>query len=293
MTIQTSIDRMRERITDEIFLALGLGKDTPLRRGLGWLFYPPTQRFARIFARADQAVAQAGMPAGCRSVVTDLNVNYQASGVEHLERQGPLLIVANHPGAYDSVMLGSCIPRRDLKIIVYETGFYHALPNIDPWFIYATSEPAGRMLALRQAIQHLRDGGSLLQFGSGTIEPDPALFGPGAAEALALWSNSIEIMLRKVPETLVVIAMTSGVLLRKFAFHPLTRLRQHPIDRRRLAEFMQIIVQLLFPRTVQVKARLSLAEPVTTADLAAESPDGRLMAPILARARRLLYDHLG
>jgi hypothetical protein len=202
-----------------------------------------------------------------------------------------LLIISNHPAAYDSVALGSCVQRRDLRIIVYETGFYHALPHIDPWFIYATSEPSGRMLALRTAIQHLQAGGCVLQFGSGTIEPDPSLV-KGAFQTLRSWSRSIEIMLRKAPETMVVIAMTSGVLLRRFAYHPLTYLRKGAVNRRRLAEFIQIITQLLSPRAVQAKTRLSFAPPLSTSQLTAESQDGSLMQPILRRAYGLFEEHI-
>ena len=285
------VNLMRERITDEIFLALGQKKDGWMRRWLGWLFRQPTQNFARIFARADQAVAQGGMSAGCRSVMADLDVSLQVSGQEHIPTHGPVLIVANHPGAYDSVAIGSCVRRQDLRIIVYETGFYHALPNIDPWFIYATNEPAGRMLALRTAIQHLQTGGCVLQFGSGTIEPDPSLVSD-AQRALDSWSRSVEIMLRKAPDTLLVLAIASGVLLKRFARHPLTYLRRGAVNRRRLAEFTQVITQLLSPRKVQARARVSFAAPVSTAVLASESRDGRWMGPILERARMLLAAHM-
>ena len=56
MATQRQIDQMRERITDEIFLALGLRKDGIPRRLFGRLFYLPTSRFVHMFAEADAAV---------------------------------------------------------------------------------------------------------------------------------------------------------------------------------------------------------------------------------------------
>jgi len=291
MTSRQQITRMRERITDEIFFALGLRKIGILRRLFGWIFYLPTSRFARIFATADEEVNRFGLSAGCRSVIKDLAVRLQVRGVEHIPVEGPLLVISNHPGAYDSAAIGSCVRRSDLKIIVYETGFYRVLPHIKQWLIYATEDPSGRMLALRNAIRHLEKGGSILQFGSGTIDPDPDIL-PGAEAALDTWSPSIEIMLRKVPETQVVLDIASGVLLRQFAYHPFTRIHHHPINQRRLAEFMQVIQQLVLPRTVKANARLSFATAASTTELAAESNSNRLFPAILERAHRLLAEHL-
>lgn len=284
------VDRMRERITDEIFMALGARRDGMARRLLGRLFYLPTQRFAEIFSAADEAAEREGLSSACRVVVEKLQVRVQAHGLENLPAEGPLLVVSNHPGAYDSVAIGSRIARRDLRILVYETSFYQALPTIGGKLIQAPDDPPGRMLALRTAVQHLQSGGSLLQFGSGLIEPDPASL-PGAEEALELWSPSVEIMLRKAPQTNVVLAMASGVLLPRYARHPLTRLRREPMAQRRLAEFMQIIRQLTAPSAVPAAACLSFAPPVTAAELADESGGARLFPALIARARCLLNEH--
>jgi hypothetical protein len=285
-----SIDRMRERITDEIFLALGLKRDGFLRRRFGRLFYRPTRRFSEMFARADEAAGLGGLPAGGRSILADLSIQVQARGGEHIPEDGPLVVVSNHPGAYDSVALAACIPRPDLKIIAYETQFYHALPQIRRRMILAPGDPPGRMLALRQAIQYLQEGGAILQFGSGRIEPDPAV-ASGAEEWFENWSPSLEVMLRKTPETRLVLAIASGVLLRRFANHPFTRLRPGAINRRRLAEFTQVIYHLMRPAALRIDVRLSFSPPVYLADLEREAEGRRLMPAILGRARRLLAEH--
>jgi len=201
------------------------------------------------------------------------------------------MILSNHPGAYDSVAIGSLVPRKDFSIIVGEIPLYYALEKASPHLIYAppARDTAGRMVTLRKAVEHLKEGGSLLQFGGGTIEPDPAVQ-PGAAEWFSRWSGSVEIMLRKAPETQVVFTIASGVLLKRFFNHPLARLRSHPVARRRLAEFMQVLQQFTFPKTVQAVPRLHFSEPLPAAQLLAEAGKGRLMPVVIERIRAQLKE---
>ena len=282
---------IQHTITDEIFFALGLGRKGLLRRSLGWLFYLPTWRFARIMAEVDAEVGRAGAGAGCHKALEALGVQAEVRGHENIPASGPAIILANHPGAYDSMALGACVPRLDFKAIVGETRFYHALLNIHPNLIYVSDDPAKSMVALRQAVEHLNRGGILLQFGSGLIEPDPAIR-PVGDKVFEKWSPSLEIMLRKVPETKVVPAIASGVLLERFASHPLTHLRQGEMDKRRLAEFIQVIQQLLFPVSVNARPQISFGSPMTLTELVAESADRRLMGAVIARVKAQLADHM-
>jgi len=215
MTAAEQVRILRERITDEIFLALGMSKTGVFRRSLGWLFRLPTQRFASIFSSADQAAGETGLYGAGQELLRNLSVSCLARGLETLPQEGPLIVASNHPGAYDSAALAASIPRLDVKIIVYEIPFYHALENIQQRMIFVSPNPDLRMSALRSAIDHLRSGGALIQFGTGRIDPDPAVQG-GSAENLQNWSPSLEIMLRKAPETQLSLAMVSGVLMKRF-----------------------------------------------------------------------------
>jgi hypothetical protein len=293
MATRQQIERMRERITDEIFSAFGFAKQGAIRRWFGWLFNLPASRFARLFADADEEVGVHGLGHGCRTALERISVRLHVRGSELIPREGPLLVVSNHPGAYDSLALASSVPRRDLRIFVHEVPFYRAIPHTSRYFIYTPggNDPTGRMIALRNSIENLRSGASLLLFGSGRIEPDPAIM-PGAESALERWSRSIEVLLRKVPETRLVLAITSGVLLRRFALHPFTRIHRDPIKQRRLAEFMQVIQQMVFPGTIRVETQVSFAPPVTVAELAKESAGMGLMRAIFLRARSLLKEHI-
>jgi len=280
---------LRERITDEIFGAFGMKKNGTMRKLFGWLFRLPTSRFARMFAAADDATAVGGLGAGCKVIVDFLTVQVKAKGVDNLDVDGPLMILSNHPGAYDSVAIGSQVARKDFRIVAGEIPLYFALEHVSPLLIYApvASDTAGRMVTLRNAIEHLRKGGSLLHFGAGTIEPDPAVQ-PGAVDWLSRWSPSVEIMLRKADKTRVVLVVASGVLLKRFFQSPLTRLRKQPVAKRRVAEFVQIISQLAFPGSVKAEMSLTFAPPVSVDELTREANGGRLMPALIQRERNLL-----
>lgn len=285
-----SVPDIRSAITDEIFFTLGLPRRGILRRGFGWLFALPTGIFARIMAEVDRAVAEGGPPRGCQAMLDQLGVEVDVRGRSNIPKEGPAIILANHPGAYDSMAIGSLIPRRDLKAIVAKTRLYQVLPNIHPKLLYVSKERSESMLALRGAVDHLKHGGILLQFGSGLIEPDPANQ-PVGDEVFAKWSPSLEILFRKAPETFVVPTIVSDVLLQRFLKHPLTRLRRDAMDQRRLAEFRQVIRQLLFPKSVDARPQVSFGRPFRLADL--DLPAARrLMPAVIERMKQQLVEHL-
>jgi 1-acyl-sn-glycerol-3-phosphate acyltransferase len=281
---------LQQLILDEFPKTFGTARNGMFRRLCGSVFALPTGRFGRLFAAADREVGRAGLGSGCGHLLSSAGVGAAARGTEYLPAEGPLLVVANHPGAYDSLALASCIRRRDLKIVLREIPFFHALPNASECFLYATFDPISSMVALRATIRHLQGGGSALLFGTGTIEPDPAL-GPGAITALDRWSRSVEIIMRRVPGVRLVLAAVSGVLIRAFVNHPLRLVRQQPIDRRRVTEYLQVITQMMFPRWFSVTVKMSFAPPVTVEDLSRESEGGHLMPAILEREKRLLEEH--
>jgi hypothetical protein len=139
-------------------------------------------------------------------------------------------------------------------------------PHIDPYLIHIPYDPLKRM----RAVRHLQAGGSPLTFSTGKIEPDPAL-GNGDDIGIADWLPTVEILLRKAPEARLVLAIISGILLPRFAFHPLTKIRKDPVDQRRLAAYLQIIWHLLFPRAVVAQPRISFSAPLMLPALTAEA----------------------
>lgn len=281
------IEEFKKRIIDEIVRALGLPPAGVARRLLGPLFGLPAGRFAGIVARADGEIGSAGLPGAARSLLAELGMEPIVWGERGIPEEGPLLVASNHPGAYDSLAIMAAVPRKDLKVIISDVGLTRAFPAARELFIYAPKADAGRGRALRDAIRHLRGGGALLVYPHAEVEPDPEI-GPDAREALADWSRSVEIMLRRVRATRLQLAVASGILLPCFIGSPLVKLRRSAPHRQKLAETLQLSAQMLFPKRVRPRIHLSFAAPV---DAAALPADG-LMPAVIERARRLLDSHM-
>jgi len=277
----------REKIIDEIGYALGVGRSGVMRRLLGPLFRRPAARFGRIAARADAEVESSGISGGARRVLRDFSLTVSTRGTESIPPDGPLLIVSNHPGALDSLAVLSCIPRKDTKVLLSDVAFTRAFSAARRYFIYVPPEAGRRMAALRSSVEHLQSGGSLLIFAHGDVEPDPEVI-PGAWESIQGWSRSVEIMLRRVPESRLQAAIVSGVLDRRFVRSPIVRIRSSPARRQKLAEVLQLSQQMVFARSPRTRVHISFAEPVRGMDMTTEE----VMPAVIRIARRLLADHL-
>jgi hypothetical protein len=284
---QEEVRGYKEKIIDEIFYALGLSRSGVMRRLLGPLFRPPANRLGRISASADSEARCSGITGGARRILPDLSLKPVVMGAENIPLEGPLLVASNHPGAYDAIAILSCIPRKDVKVVISDVGFTRAFSFASPYFIYTPKDIAGRTTALRTSIEHLNSGGGLLIFAHGDVEPEPEL-SPGAGEAIQDWSRSIEIMLRRVPETWLLVTIASGVLMPRFMKSPIVKIRRTVPGRQKLAEVLQMSRQMIFPQSIQTNLHISFAEPVKGMDLA----DDELMPAVIKIARRLLDDHL-
>jgi len=277
----------RDKITEEICNALGFSRRGTMSQLLGPLFGYPAGRFARVIARADDEVRFSGLSGGARRLLADLSLTADVRGAENIPKSGPLLVVSNHPGAYDSIVIMSRIPRKDLKVVLSDVALTRAFSAARQYFIYAPLDTAGRRTALLASIDHLQSGGALLLFPHDEVEPDPET-GHGAMDAIQDWSRSIEIMLRRVADTRLQVVMASGILMSRFLHNPLVRLRKSAPKRQKLAGVLQIIQQIVFPRSVQPQIHLSFGTPVKGKDL----PEDGLMPAVIENARRLLADHL-
>jgi hypothetical protein len=284
---QEHIAVYREKITDEICKAFGFSPNGVMRRLLGPLFRLPTSRFGRIAVRVDDEVGSSGLSGGARLILPDLSLEVTARGSENIPVDGPLLVVSNHPGAFDSVAILSCIPRKDVKVLLSDVPFTRAFGSARRYFIYVPPDASGRMTTFWASIDHLKSGGALLIFAHGDVEPDPEV-SPGADECIQDWSRSVEMMLRAVPDCRLQVTIASGVLLPKFVFSPIVKIRKTAAKRQKLAEFLQISRQMAFAHGDKTHVHISFAEPVRGMDIAR----GETMSAVIDIARRLLKDHL-
>jgi hypothetical protein len=285
------IPALTRQITDEVLAAFGLGSRGWLRRLLGPVFWPPAHLFARLAAEIEQNTAQHGLTEAARRLLPRFVKDVQVLGAGNIPAQGPLLIASNHPGAYDSVAIVANLPRPDLKVVVSDVPLLRSLPVLDRRFIYTVSGTHGRMTAMRNIIRHLQDGGAALIFATGLVDPDPAVL-PGADEKLADWSPSLELALRRVPEAKLLPTIVSGVLSPVSLRSPLLRFQKEAWRQRKLAEFIQVMQQIIFKRDYGLIPRLSFGEALTGEELASRNPAGEIMPEIIAQAQSLLRRHM-
>jgi hypothetical protein len=278
---------LTQKITGEIFYALGGKKDGFARKLFGPIFRSPTSKFARIAARFENDVVEFNPRVAATNALPKLAMQATTNGIENIPTESPVLIVSNHPGGLDSIALVASIPRPDITALVSDIPFLNAMPGIRKHVIFVDFKAIGGMEALREAITHLKSGGAILLFAHGEVEPDPG-FMPGARETIAEWSRSIEVMLRKVPETRLVISTVSDALLPRFIYHPLTKLRRDRAKSQKLGEVLQVIMQMLSPDKLQVHPRITFSKPLSVSEMGS----GGYLPQIIARAQDQLDRHL-
>lgn len=137
--------------------------------------------WATGLSKLDKFYAQ--RPAGCdtqqflRFTLEVLGIDYQVikGNLSHIPTSGPTVIVANHPlGCVEGVILAELLlqVRSDVQILANQ--YLKTVPELDELFIGVDvfeSQDAqhANISAMRQAHQHLRNGGLLLLFPAGEV----------------------------------------------------------------------------------------------------------------------------
>lgn len=256
-------ERLTETLVYELTKALALPQTRAVRRVIASLAGGAIRRFTQLAFELDCVVEKEGIAGGARWLLPRFVKSHSAQGLENIPAAGPLVIASNHPAAFDSVVISAHVPRRDYKIIIGEIPFFKNLPNIRANSIFApeSTDSAGRMQVVREVIRHLKNDGAILIFPRGTIEPDPAWMPDSGAE-FEHWSRSLEIFLKQVPQTQVLVTMVSGVISQAAMHHPITWFRKARPDRQRLAFMYQFIRQM-----IAGKETFGLTPRVTFGDL--------------------------
>ncbi len=280
------VSDLQQKLLDEIFKAFGIRAAHPARVLLEPFFVPAAWRFAEVAARFDENVAVCGFrEAACR-LLPCFTSGVSARGAESIPVEGPLLILSNHPGTVDGLVIAAQLPRPDLKIIISGVPFIRSLHATTNHLIYSSLDTFERVNVVRSTIRHLRNNGAILLFPSGGIDPDPAVM-PGAVDEVDCWSPSLDVILRSVPSARVVVTAVSGVLHPAWVGNPLTRLRSGRRNQQRIAEFLQIIQQVLFPDSLLVSPTISFAAPLVFTP----SKSTPLLPEIIDRAKAHIQNH--
>ena len=270
------IEALTRVCVDELLEAFGLGGLSCGQEFLGLLSRIPARRLARQIATYDEIVGEAGLAEGGEWALERMARRVEVEGRENVPPEGPLLLVANHPGLADSLALFAAVARPDLRVVAAERPFLGALPNTSRYLIPVSEASPGRFGVVRIATRHLKGGGAVLTFPGGRIEPDPAVL-PGAVEVLERWSESPDLFARLVPGLAVVPALVSGVLSPTALRNPLIFVRRRPRDR----EWLAATLQMLIPALRNVTTRVVFGRPIY-------AEDGALREPVLDEMRHLI-----
>lgn len=287
---QQTVDQVSEDILLEIYKAAKIPQAPIFRRLLAPLFTKPIDRFSKFIAKVDAEIGKHGFALAARNALEVLCKKTTSIGEKNIPAKGPLILACNHPGTYDGFLLVSQMPREDFKMIVSGIPFFRNLPNAKNYLIYSTLDTITRMEAIRKSIAHLKNGGALIIYPSGRIDPDPAVFSD-ADKHLSRWSRSVEIFMNKVPQAKLVLAIASGVLSKDFLNHPFPRLFKNDHEQRRIMEFMQVIRQMIRGKPVELDAKISFSSAITFQDVNDEQKDEKPIVNIQAKTAELLDEH--
>jgi len=289
--ITPEIKDVTDALFSQLMSVMGLKHPNWVTRCLYPIFLYPTRRLSRLLVDLDRNISQNGWNLAVNQFLEHFVTHVHLHGEETIPKNGPLMVVCNHPAAYDVVILAACIPREDLKILASDIPIVQMLPQIAKHIIPVPYHIPARLQTVRRSIEHLRNGGAILLFPRGDVEPDPTV-SPGSVQSLSGWSSSIELFLRKVPQTISVVAIASGVLSAKWFKNPLIKLWKKYEQRQKVAEIFQIASQLLTGMKPSATPEVSFSSSLTISELGGEEvPDGVLLASLTEQARLLLLNN--
>jgi len=290
MTQKIRINELRRSLTDDVLRLLGLPQAGIQRRIVRPLLWPPTTLFAKLAATFNHYVDQFGLREASDWALSRFAKGVEVTGVERIPAEGPLLIASNHPGTIDGFAIAANVPRPDLKIVITGIPFIQKLQPTGRHLIYATLDPHQRMATVRSIIRQLENGGALLIFPTGTVDPDPDIM-PGSRDALEEWSPSLELILKKVPQTQVLVTIVSGVLHPSYLRNPFARLHEEIRERQKVAEFLQVAQQLVFPKFRSLLPRVSFGPPMSVEQMLTSGDSSAILKSVVAKAQQLLVEH--
>jgi len=220
----------------------------------------PATRFASFMRSADLQVGMRSMWEAARDLLLRYSGGWDVDGGLHLPKEGPLLVISNHPGATDSLAALAVVERPDVHMVANARPFLEVLPNTSEHMVYLDKQTTDRMTALRNLVRFLEQGSAVVILPRGNIEPEPTLF-PGALESLRYWSNSLGILLNRVPETKLQLVLAQNVLTPQAWDNPITKLGKTTNRKHEISMVLQLIVQSLF-NDWKIPIRMTMPEPI-------------------------------
>ena len=287
------IKTLTDNLVNEMLLAFGLGNRALNWQALRHVMGVPASRFVHYIDQFDQLIFKDGLPAASRWIASQFFRSVNVRGRQTLPESGPVLVASNHPGALDSVSILGSLPRNDIQIFTSSSPFFRNIPAAQGRCIFVENPKSveERMSTILQGIEHLKQGGMVVIFPTGLVDPEPA-FREGSKETMQKWSRSLELMLRKVPQTRLALTVTSDVLMEKYSRHPLTLMQKQAWRRQRMAEYLQVIHLLLSKKVLPLDTHISFSQPITAEQLSTGNGSGRMIDEIIRREQALFDEHM-
>lgn len=239
----------------------------PIRGLVETLARVPSSRLGDILGRFDERTGAIGLPRAAREVLDRLGARLERDG-PRCPRAGGVLVVSNHPGAYDALALMASLDRDDVMFIASDRAFLRAMPNVARHLIFVP-DGESRLASVRAMLRLLREKHAVVQFGAGTIEPDARFVSDDTSLLHATWSEGTGWLARHAPrDASIVPCFVSGVHSPRAK-----RLRLVRWAERRGVTTIAPLIQAALPGFRDVVVRVRLGDPIARARLDAELSD--------------------
>jgi Acyltransferase len=182
------------------------------------------------------------LQAPSRYLVEVMSDSLTVRDADKIPPRGPVLITCNHPGIFDAMVIFASLLRTDVKVIARPRNLLELLPSVRRHIIFVPEDPAGGRATLRESLRHLADGGLLVTFPRGSIEPDPLLHPQAAIELVAEWSSSVNLLAKYIPGLTVIPAAVGGIFSTRARASWLARRYRTEADRDWMAATLQLML---------------------------------------------------
>lgn len=283
MTV-SQLDQLTQINLNDVISSFGAKEGSLPARFLQKVFFNHARKFARDMTDFDIEVGKNGLAEAARRTLRKYLIDIRVHNADRVPASG-FLALSNHPGLSDSLAAFAALNRPDLRIIALQRPFLEALTNVSKQLFYVTDDSSSRVRLVRQVSAFLRDGGAILTYPAGHIEPDPDAH-TDAVESLTSWTDSVGVFIRMSPETPILPILVRGVVSKKALHHPLTRLRKTRIKREALAAAYQAFLHIR-GNTCGLRIRVQIGNPIYAKDVGStETVD--LHRAVLAEMTRLI-----
>jgi hypothetical protein len=228
----------------------------------------PSRRLGKTLARFDADVAAHGLGPAARSVMRAFGAEVDVAGA--IPSMGAVLVITNHPGAYDSLATMAALGREDVALLAADRAFLRAMPHVSEHLVFVSDSStsrstAGRASGLRAALRWLGAGRVLVQYGAGAIEPD-ARFASEGDDVLGTWSDGTSVLVVQALKigASIVPAFVSGVHSVRAKRLPFVRWA----ERRGITTFAPLL-QATLPGFRDVHVTVRIGAPLEASALAA------------------------